>query len=132
MYNSGYFLPDIAHAQLVYGATILSFLGGVRWGMLVSGAGADLPPTWSQYGWSVTPSLIAWVGLLVPSFSAGCLLTVSGLVAAAVVDLQTASYPPWFRALRFILTFFAVISLLMSVVFNNSLGSKKQPSDYLS
>ena len=30
MANSGYFLPDIATAQLVYGASILSFLGGVR------------------------------------------------------------------------------------------------------
>lgn len=31
MANSGYFLPDIASAQLAYGASILSFLGGVRW-----------------------------------------------------------------------------------------------------
>ena len=30
MANSGYFLPDIATAQLAYGASILSFLGGVR------------------------------------------------------------------------------------------------------
>ena len=31
MMNSGFFLPDIATAQLAYGASILSFLGGVRW-----------------------------------------------------------------------------------------------------
>ena len=30
MANSGFFLPDIATAQLAYGASILSFLGGVR------------------------------------------------------------------------------------------------------
>ena len=27
MFNSGYFLPDVATAQLAYGASILSFLG---------------------------------------------------------------------------------------------------------
>merc|ERR1719270_1692766 len=54
MYNAGVFLPSIATAQLTYGATILSFLGGVRWGLLASGSPL-LPPTWSQYSWSVTP-----------------------------------------------------------------------------
>ncbi|CAL4106346.1 unnamed protein product, partial [Meganyctiphanes norvegica] len=33
MYYSGAFLPEVATAQLAYGATILSFLGGVRWGL---------------------------------------------------------------------------------------------------
>ena len=33
MHYSGAFLPEIATAQLAYGASILSFLGGVRWGL---------------------------------------------------------------------------------------------------
>jgi len=131
MYNAGYFLSSIATAQLTYGATILSFLGGVRWGMLVAGNGDDMPANWAQYSWSVTPSLIAWSSLLVPSVTGGYLLCVSGLLAAAVVDLQQSSFPPWFRALRFLLSFFAVISLLTSLIFQYTLGSKKQPSDYL-
>jgi len=131
MYNAGYFLSSIATAQLTYGATILSFLGGVRWGMLVAGNGDDMPANWAQYSWSVTPSLIAWAALLVPSTPGGYILCVSGLLAAAVVDLQQSSFPPWFRALRFLLSFFAVISLLTSLIFNYTLGAKKQPSDYL-
>lgn len=47
------------------------------------------------------------------------------------MDLSTKSYPPWFRGLRFLLTLFAVLSLLASSVFSYSLGAKKQPSDYL-
>ena len=47
------------------------------------------------------------------------------------MDLSTKSYPPWFRGLRFLLTFFAVFSLVATSVFSYSLGSKKQPSDYL-
>ena len=96
MANSGYFLPDIATAQLAYGASILSFLGGVRcvicikfvlspltlmlsrWGMLVSGTGDDLPPSWAQFTWSVTPSLIAWTAVLVPSLIGGNVLCISG------------------------------------------------------
>ena len=54
-----------------------------------------------------------------------------GLLAAGVMDLSTKSYPPWFRGLRFLLTFFAVFSLVATSVFSYSLGSKKQPSDYL-
>ena len=131
MYNAGFFLPEIACAQLAYGASILSFLGGVRWGMLVAGGRADLPPSWSQYSWSVTPSLVAWCALLMPGVSAGCVMSSIGLLAAALVDLQQPGYPSWFRGLRFILTFFAVISLLSCVVFSQTLGSKKQPSDYL-
>lgn len=131
MANSGYFLPDIATAQLAYGASILSFLGGVRWGMLVSGTGDDLPPSWAQFTWSVTPSLIAWTAVLVPSLIGGNVLCISGLLAAGVMDLSTKSYPPWFRGLRFLLTFCAVFSLVATSVFSYSLGSKKQPSDYL-
>lgn len=35
MVQAGAFAPEVASAQLAYGAAILSFLGGVRWGMLV-------------------------------------------------------------------------------------------------
>jgi hypothetical protein len=37
MAQTGVFLPGVATGQLAYGATILSFLGGVRWGILVRG-----------------------------------------------------------------------------------------------
>ena len=127
MYNSGHFLPDVATAHLLYGASILSFLGGVRWGLLVSSGSDD----WAGYTWSVTPSLLAWTSLLLPNITAGYVLCTGGLVAAGVLDLQHPSYPPWFKGLRLVLTLVASLSLLSAAVFTQTLASKKQPSDYL-
>lgn len=121
MYNAGVFLPSIATAQLTYGATILSFLGGVRWGLLASG-GPHLPPTWSQYSWSVTPSLIAWAALLIPNQAAATTLCAAGLTTALVLDLKQQGYPDWFRGLRLILTLGAVVSLLCSLGLSMGIG----------
>ena len=51
--------------------------------------------------------------LLVPSVTTDQPVYGAGLVAAALVDLQQRSFPAWFRGLCFLLTFFAVISLLL-------------------
>ncbi len=51
--------------QLAYGASILSFLGGVRWGMLVT-PGTPITGSWLQYSYAVAPSLVAWSALLMP------------------------------------------------------------------
>ena len=109
MITSQSFCPDIAFAQLAYGASILSFLGGVRWGATLP-HGSNLTPDWFNLGYSVTPSLIAWVGLLLP-YPASMLTVMSGLAGAAYMDLTMTGYPSWFKALRFLLTFVAVLSL---------------------
>merc|ERR1719397_2005709 len=124
MYNGGVFLPSMATAQLTYGATILSFLGGVRWGFLVNG-GPSLPPSWSQYTWSVTPSLVAWMALLVPSQPAATTICVAGLITALGKDLDQHGYPAWFRGLSLILTLGAVLSLIFTLGLSMAL-SKKQ------
>merc|ERR1712156_431590 len=74
-----------------------------RWGLLASGSPL-LPPTWSQYSWSVTPSLVAWVALLIPNQPAATTLCVAGLTTALVLDMKQQGYPDWFRGLRLILT----------------------------
>ena len=109
MAQQGVFMPEIAHAQLAYGATILSFLGGVRWGFLVPPEG-EITPTWLQYSWSVTPSLIAWVGLLMPT-TPGLVTCMGGLGVAGYLDLIQYGYPSWFKGLRFVLTTVALLSL---------------------
>ena len=55
----------VSTGQLAYGASILSFLGGVRWGMLVN-PGAPIAGSWLQYSYAVAPSLVAWSALLMP------------------------------------------------------------------
>ncbi|XP_060077443.1 transmembrane protein 69-like [Ylistrum balloti] len=107
--TSQLFLPDIAFAQVVYGATILSFLGGVRWGMTIPENGI-LRPNWFNLTYSVTPSLVAWAGVLMPSpFSSLTLML--GLAGACYMDMVSYGYPPWFKGLRFTLTFVAILSL---------------------
>ena len=110
MITSSAFLSNIAFYQLAYGATILSFLGGVRWGLtLVEESGVR--PNWFNLGYSVTPSLIAWVGLIVPNLVVSNIILMAGLTGAAYLDTVMWGYPPWFKALRFMLSFGAVLSL---------------------
>lgn len=102
---------NIAFAQLAYGATILAFVGGVKWGYAVG----NNKPTFKDIGLSTIPSLVACVGLLVPQ-SLGLLVISTGLGAAVYVDMLTSHYPSWFRALRCLLTSTAVISLLTTLL----------------
>lgn len=36
MFQSGVYIPELVYANLAYGAVILSFLGGIRWGVTVA------------------------------------------------------------------------------------------------
>lgn len=122
MICSSLFMADICFAQMAYGATILSFLGGVRWGYSVVEESV-LRPDWINLGASVIPSLVAWTGLMIPY--PGSLLTIMiGLAGAGYYDLTTYGYPPWFKGLRFILTFVAVLSLWTSFMCKYMLNDK--------
>lgn len=73
-------------ALLAYGATIVSFLGGIHWGLaFMKDTDRD-----ARFLWGVVPSLLAWVAMLLPS-SAGLVLLACTLVLAWVVDRRT--YP---------------------------------------
>ncbi|XP_077981727.1 transmembrane protein 69-like [Glandiceps talaboti] len=105
---------SILFAQIAYGSTILAFLGGVRWGMTVSSESVKL--NWLNLGYSVTPSLIAWLGLLLePSLGLICLI--SGLSGSAIVDINLPGYPAWFKSLRFYLSSGAILSLTVSLIY---------------
>lgn len=99
-----------------YGAVILSFLGGVRWGNLLFDH-ASLR-SWMPLTLSILPSLIAWLALLLAArpmiivLSAGFTLQYALDVAAA----KRGEIPPWFLRLRFILTSGAIISLLVALL----------------
>lgn len=83
-------------AFLVYSAVILSFLGGVRWGRVMSaGAGA------SGYVLSVLPSLWAFPALFLPTLHALAALAV-GFGLALWFDTRVDALPatPGFRQLR--------------------------------
>lgn len=81
-------LPFVAIALGAYAAAIASFLGGVHWGIgFMQGNQAQR----FHFFWGVTPSLVAWLALMLPAYAALPLLGLT-LVACYLVDRKT--YPP--------------------------------------
>ena len=99
-----------------YGAVILSFLGGVRWGDLLDDSVRI--NQWMPLTLSVVPSLIAWSALLLGATSMLAVLIVGfafqySLDRAAV---QRGALPEWFGRLRLILTCGALLSLIVTLL----------------
>lgn len=118
------YLPYIATAQVAYGATILSFLGGVRWGATIP-ENSETYPNWLNLTYSVCPPLLAWVGLLLPN-PYSLLTMMTGLLGAGYFDITLYGYPSWFKGLRFILTFVAILSLWSTFMCSFLLKSSDQ------
>lgn len=109
-------------ALLAYAAAILSFLGGVRWG--VETARAEGPRT-AALAISVLPSLLAWGALvgaasLPPSLQ--LVLLGLGLLLVGVWDIRSPSLPPWYRRLRTVVTVLAVAAVAIGWAKARSLG----------
>lgn len=97
-----------------YGAVILSFMGGCRWGFAAAGLG-DGPKLWSLTA-SVVPALYAWIASLTWWPMAPALLA-AGFVALFGADIALArrgGAPTWWPALRLPLTVGAAGSLLLA------------------
>ncbi|XP_034564819.1 transmembrane protein 69-like [Notolabrus celidotus] len=113
------FSPELAYAQLAYGASIVSFLGGARWGFALPDS-SPAKPDWINLANSVVPSLLAWVTMLMSDnvISAGTMV-IMALGVSLHYDLSLLpTYPSWFKALRAVLTFVAFFSLLGTLVIN--------------
>lgn len=99
-----------------YGAVILSFLGGVKWGVLINDkAGLKLR---TPIFLSVVPSLIAWIALLLPTIAMLSLLA-AAMVFQYFLDTESVhqkKLPQWYGQLRLILTTGAVLSLLVGLI----------------
>lgn len=111
-------LPEVwdARAALAlhaYGAVILSFLGGVRWGLVIAGDGT---PDVRSLAASVVPSLFGWLTLAAPASLAGLLLLALGFVGQYLHDRASPrdGAPVWYPALRLRLTVAVVLCLLLA------------------
>jgi drug/metabolite transporter superfamily protein YnfA len=54
----------VARALAAYGATVVSFVGALHWGLVMR---EPAPVSAGSLGWGVLPSLGAWVALLLPA-----------------------------------------------------------------
>ena len=106
----------VVHAFVTYGAVILSFLGGVHWGLAIgTRSNADDPALRNRLIVSVIPSLAAWVAVLFPA-KTGLLLLASSITAMLWVDIRATragNAPRWYPKLRIPLTCVVVAALLI-------------------
>lgn len=104
----------LSFALLAYGAIILSFLGGVHWGLAIAVPQID-STLWRRITLSILPSLVAWVALLMPS-GIGLLILAGAFVAMLLVDIQASRVqeaPAWYPKLRWPLSCGAIATLLL-------------------
>ena len=78
--------PYATLALSAYAAVIVSFLGGIHWGMAMR---LPSPPA-SLFVWGVVPSLVAWAAVMMPP-SAG--LVVHGAMLLACYGVDRRIYP---------------------------------------
>ena len=107
-----------AHLLLSYGAVILSFLGGLHWGRVITSSHVDERTASSWLIWSVCPSLIGWAALLLPVKGGAVILSLCFLVALRVDQklLSEHIWPAWMRPMRLHLSLVAVSSLTSLII----------------
>jgi hypothetical protein len=101
-------------ALVAYGALILSFLGGITWGMAVQEQHADK----RLYLLSMVPFFMAWASVLLPIWAGVWLLAVAFLAALGndyTVSRMNAT-PSWFFTMRVVLTSVVVACLILAAV----------------
>jgi len=99
-----------------YGAVILSFMGGCRWGLAAAQLGEG--PSVKMLGISVLPALYAWVVALLPDAVAQLLLAL-GLLLLLWADVnltRNGGAPSWWAALRWPLSLGAAGSLVAGAI----------------
>jgi hypothetical protein len=109
-------VAEAARLQLLYGASVLSFLGAPHWGLAMAG-GATAEANVARLVWGVTPSLVAVPLPLLPEAPARAVLVQSLAVCLSVDALFSRAQllPRWyFVGLRIPLSALAVGSLLVA------------------
>ncbi|GIL84288.1 hypothetical protein Vretimale_15932 [Volvox reticuliferus] len=111
--------------QLVYGGSIVSFLGAVHWGLAMSSstvaaAGSKAAGALNErYVWSVVPSLGVVPALMMQPAQGSLAIT----VLLGICYLSDASYfrsgylPSWYMSLRGYLTLLAIVSMLSTTAY---------------
>ncbi len=103
--------PWLTIALTSYAALIASFLGGIHWGIAAT---QPQPARSFHHIWGITPSLMAWLALIMPAY-AGLPLIAALLIACYLVDRKSYPAAGWsaWLPMRLKLTVVAVLSCLM-------------------
>lgn len=104
-------------AFLYYAAVILSFLGGIQWGVAMSLESAGSTAFRVRLLLSMAPSLVAWPALLLHPLT-GAWVLAGGFVLVRLLELGRDSretLPVWFQSLRNLLSL-VVLACLAAVI----------------
>lgn len=106
------FDPALIERMVIgYGALILSFLGGVRWGLrLQGGAGSDL-----TFVMGILGSALGLFTLLVP-YTLGLVMLTIGFGLHGLWDARSGGVPQFYARLRSIMTWIVCSILLATLV----------------
>jgi len=106
--------PAVFFSLVAYGATVVSFLGAIHWGLTMT----ENAPSKRQLVWGVLPSLLAWISLMV-AVEFGLVLVAAVLFLCLVVDFKI--YPNFgldhWLPMRLHLTIVAILSNILPVLF---------------
>ena len=84
--------PFVTLALAGYGATIVSFLGGIHWGIGFRNVARMHNAPLFNFGWGVVPSLLAWVAITMPAYAGlpllALILIICESMAKEPVDMQ--------------------------------------------
>ncbi|NXY72895.1 TMM69 protein, partial [Glareola pratincola] len=123
----GTYYPELAFAQITYGAVTVSFLGGMRWGFALP-ENSPAKPDWLNLANSTVSPLLAWQALLFQDITHGAIMLVMALGIALHYDVSLLpTYPRWFKVLRVAGTLVMVLSLLATALLKTM--SEKQLTD---
>ncbi|NXN18620.1 TMM69 protein, partial [Indicator maculatus] len=112
----GTFYPELASAQVIYGAVTVSFLGGMRWGFALP-ENSPAKPDWMNLANSTIPPLFAWQAIFFKDITNGAVMVVMALGIALHYDVSLLpTYPRWFKVLRVVGTLVMTLSLLATLL----------------
>jgi Protein of unknown function (DUF3429) len=103
----------------VYAAVILSFLGGIQWGMAVSLIDSAPKSARNIFLLSVVPSLLAWGMLLLPEPRSRILVAIVLFAFVWVIDALLnvqKLIPQWFFKLRSTITVIVIACLAVAIL----------------
>ena len=93
----------------IYGALILSFMGGVIWGTALVGGGG-----FALLLWSMVPMLVAWLSFFLGGLWVFLCLVIGFLIHMGL-ERVGPDRPSWYRAMRLVLMPVVFTSLLFGL-----------------
>ncbi|KAM3914173.1 transmembrane protein 69 isoform 2-T3 [Leptodactylus fuscus] len=118
----GYYYPEMAFLQLAAANCLLSFYGGIRWGISVPD-NSPLRPDSLNLGLGALLPLVAWTSLLLSdNIGVSALMLIGGMLMGVLGGVGLLPpYPFWLsflRAASFLVTFISIlVTLWISVVY---------------